>query len=144
MKGEWLPVDSKPDGTPHGGRLGLNGRNFRQRAAPWRPEGCKYGADRSFAWNARLVRRRDKGRCVSCGAKGEEVQHIIPRSILAKNFGVTRDGPSWLWRNLGNCPHNLVLLCRPCHDRTKRAKMNRFAGVPNGPAFVPEGQRRLA
>lgn len=46
-----------------------------------------------------LVRERDQGRCIVCGAKGTERMHRVPR----------RDG--------GHKPSNLALGCHTCHAR---------------------------
>ena len=52
-----------------------------------------------------LVTRRDRGRCVRCGATGPcDIQHRINRGM-----GGTSD-PAF------NQPQNLILLCRACHE----------------------------
>lgn len=46
------------------------------------------------------VYKRDRGRCILCGAPGLPEAHYIPRS--KGGLGIEQ---------------NIVTLCRPCHDR---------------------------
>lgn len=74
-----------------------------------------------------------------------QVQHILPRIQIAKLKGLVGDlkwerrwqhlnrnpsraSPSW-YLQLGNCPHNLVTLCKDCHQET-------FKGLPGKPKFA--------
>ena len=120
-----------------------------QVAGPWRKEGCRGPSKASFQWMKILVFRRDEGKCQSCGvtvryaAKGSpEVQHIIPRSVIAAeqypgqdfyyettNYLTRRTTkvPHAWYVNAGSCGHNLVLLCRACHVRTFSTG---YGGVP--------------
>ena len=46
------------------------------------------------------VYKRDRGRCILCGAVGLPEAHYIPRSKGGRGI-----------------EQNIVTLCRPCHDR---------------------------
>jgi len=52
------------------------------------------------------VRRRDRGLCFSCGKPGEEIHHIVSRSLFTKG-DKSRDEE-----------RNLCLLCRKCHSES--------------------------
>lgn len=54
------------------------------------------------------IRARDRNSCQACGQPGHHVDHIIP---LAE--GGTHD------------PHNLQLLCTPCHNAKTRTEATR-------------------
>ena len=53
----------------------------------------------------RRVIERDGGLCVNCGAQGDHVHHIIPRSRAARN------SPK-VWRE-----ENMCVICLSCHEK---------------------------
>jgi 5-methylcytosine-specific restriction enzyme A len=74
--------------------------------------------DPAYAAARLVVWARDGGRCVRCGAKGEQVHHRIPRGM-----GGTRD------RAVLASPANLVLVCGRDH---RWVEANRAASLLGG------------
>ncbi len=56
---------------------------------------------------AAVVYERDRGRCVVCGKKAQDIHEIVPRSALP---GKRNEG-------LLFSPRNRCLLCRNCHEK---------------------------
>ncbi len=50
---------------------------------------------------------RDKGLCVNCGGKGQEVHHLLPNTKLNEK----------LYSGKINSMENLVYVCHDCHEK---------------------------
>lgn len=79
----------------------------------------------------RLVKDRDRGRCLRCGARAEQIHHRRPRG---------RGGSSLA---AANQPDNLVSLCSRCHEHIERNRLEAYASgwllkhTVQSPAEVP-------
>lgn len=73
------------------------------RQTAWCSKACTRAVLLMVDWSyiRRTIRRRDKWKCVLCGSRGEEVDHIIEIA----------DGGSY-WK-----PENLRTLCKKCHKK---------------------------
>ena len=74
----------------------LQGKDYRQ--------GALYQTElRSFLF------KKHNGRCVYCGNKAEEIEHVIPKS-----------------KGGTNSPHNLVIACRKCNELKGKLSLKEF------------------